>query len=57
MHEFYDAFAYSKHKLKVRTYSTASDYEMHESYDAVSYLNINFALNDLILILSPIISV
>ena len=36
---------------------TASDYEMHELYDAFSYSNNNFALNDLILILSTIISV
>ena len=35
----------------------AFDYEMHEYYDAFSYSNNNFALNDLILILSPIISV
>ena len=35
----------------------ALDYEMHEYYDAFSYSNNYFALNDLILILSPIISV
>ena len=57
MHKLHDAFSYSKHKLKVRTYSTALDYEMHELYDAFSYSNNNFALNDLILILSPVISV
>ena len=57
MHELYDAFSYSKHKLKVRILTAASDYEMHESYEAFSYSNNNFALNDLILILSPVISV
>ena len=35
----------------------APDYEMHELYDAFSYSNNYFALNDLIRILSPIISV
>ena len=30
MHELYDAFSYSKHKPKVRTYYAASDYEMHD---------------------------
>ena len=39
MHELYDAFSYSKHKLKVRTCSAASDYEMHELYDAFTYSN------------------
>ena len=42
MHEFYDAFSYSKHTLKVRTYSTVSDYEMHEFYDAFPYSKYKF---------------
>ena len=46
MHELYDAFSYSKHKLKVRTLTAAPDYEMHELYDAFSYSNNYFALND-----------
>ena len=37
MHEYYDAFSYSKHKREVRTHSTAPDYEMHETYDAFLY--------------------
>ena len=37
MHELYDAFSYSKDKLKVHTHSMATDYEMHELYDAFSY--------------------
>ena len=36
---------------------TAFDYEMHEYLDAFSYSNNYSALNDLILILSPVISV
>ena len=56
MHEYYGAFSYLKRRFKVRTHSAALDYEMHEYYDAFSYSNNYFPLNDLILILSLIIS-